>query len=512
MSAGQRQRLLDRLEQLDQKERGILANARCLAEGVDVPTIDGVAFIDPRRSEVDIVQAVGRVIRKAENKKLGTIVIPVFVESTNDPESELEKSVFKPIWDVIKALRSHDDDLGLQLDVLRRELGRRRGRLVLPPKIHIDMPKTVGIEFERAFEVRLLEQVTASWEHRFGLLEQFVEENGHALVPQSHKVGEVKLGGWVTEQRTRFAEGALDPERERQLSLVKGWAWNAVEAAWDEGLQWLEEYVKEKGHAQVGAREKFRGFRLGQWVANQRAFHSRGELRKDRVARLRAVSGWSWTPREDEWERGFAYMQQYVEQTGSAIVTTRCRFEGFSLGTWVTTQRRNYSMGRLEKKRVQLLQRLDGWEWDSHFAAKWEKGYRRLKLYRKRMGHVLVEQRYRDPDDFRLGTWVLEQRQMFREGRMPKHRQERLEAVDGWAWNAREALWNEHFRRVRDYVTKNGNARFPRGYKVDGFDLHTWVSNQRALYVRGELRRDRVKRLGDVPGWVWRPRERSSVK
>ena len=115
---------LQHLRHLDDGERGLLANARCLGEGVDVPTLDGVAFIDPRRSEVDIVQAVGRAIRKAEDKTVGTIVIPVFIDTDDDPETALDDSAFKPVWDVIKALRAHDEELGEQLDELRRELGR----------------------------------------------------------------------------------------------------------------------------------------------------------------------------------------------------------------------------------------------------------------------------------------------------------------------------------------------------------------------------------------------------
>ena len=69
MPAGERHALLQHLGRLDDGERGLLANARCLAEGVDVPTLDGVAFIDPRRSEVDIVQAVGRAIRSPETRR-----------------------------------------------------------------------------------------------------------------------------------------------------------------------------------------------------------------------------------------------------------------------------------------------------------------------------------------------------------------------------------------------------------------------------------------------------------
>lgn len=102
MPAGQRHALLHHLGRLDHGQRGLLANARCLAEGVDVPTLDSVAFIDPRRSEVDIVQAVGRAIRLASDKTIGTIVIPVFVDTDEDPAVALDNSAFKPVWDVIK--------------------------------------------------------------------------------------------------------------------------------------------------------------------------------------------------------------------------------------------------------------------------------------------------------------------------------------------------------------------------------------------------------------------------
>jgi predicted helicase len=116
MSAGQRHTLLQRLGKLDDDERGLLANVRCLAEGVDLPSLDSVAFIDPRQSEVDIVQAVGRAIRLATDKTIGTIVIPVFIASDEDPAAALDDSAFKTVWDIVKALRSHDDELGEELD------------------------------------------------------------------------------------------------------------------------------------------------------------------------------------------------------------------------------------------------------------------------------------------------------------------------------------------------------------------------------------------------------------
>lgn len=89
----------------------VVTNARCLAEGVDVPALDAVLFMAPRRSKVEIVQAVGRVMRRAEGKRRGYIVLPVIVpEGKRVTDSAfLRSSTFQPVWDVISALRAHDE-------------------------------------------------------------------------------------------------------------------------------------------------------------------------------------------------------------------------------------------------------------------------------------------------------------------------------------------------------------------------------------------------------------------
>ena len=102
-----------------------MSNARCLSEGVDVPTLDGIAFIDPRQSQVDIIQAVGRAIRKSEDKSFGTIVIPVYLADTKNADNEILASRFKDVWKIILALKSQDDSLLTTIDRLRVELGSR---------------------------------------------------------------------------------------------------------------------------------------------------------------------------------------------------------------------------------------------------------------------------------------------------------------------------------------------------------------------------------------------------
>ncbi len=94
----------------------ILSNARCLSEGIDVPALDAVIFMTERKSVVDIVQAVGRVMRKAEGKAHGYIVLPVAVPAGRDPALVLDSGEFEVVWSVLRALRSHDDRLDAEIN------------------------------------------------------------------------------------------------------------------------------------------------------------------------------------------------------------------------------------------------------------------------------------------------------------------------------------------------------------------------------------------------------------
>jgi predicted helicase len=88
----------------------ILSNARCLSEGVDVPSLDAVMFLNPRNSVVDVVQSVGRVMRKATDKQYGYIILPIGIPAGLSPEEALkDNKKYAIVWQVLQALRSHDD-------------------------------------------------------------------------------------------------------------------------------------------------------------------------------------------------------------------------------------------------------------------------------------------------------------------------------------------------------------------------------------------------------------------
>ncbi len=95
----------------------ILSNARCLSEGIDVPALDAVIFYKPRKSHIDVVQAVGRVMRKVPGKQFGYVILPVAIPDDKDPAAALDDNErFSNVWSVLNALRSHDDRLDAKIN------------------------------------------------------------------------------------------------------------------------------------------------------------------------------------------------------------------------------------------------------------------------------------------------------------------------------------------------------------------------------------------------------------
>ncbi len=113
MNCKDRLKKLENLNQFKPNTCKVLSNARCLSEGVDVPALDSIVFFDGKSAMVDIIQAVGRVMRKAKRKKRGYIILPIALEESEikNLDEAVNNTNFKNIWKVIKALRSHDPSL-----------------------------------------------------------------------------------------------------------------------------------------------------------------------------------------------------------------------------------------------------------------------------------------------------------------------------------------------------------------------------------------------------------------
>lgn len=134
LNALQKKNALDWLEgDIPENEARILSNVRFLTEGIDVPNLDAVIFFSPKKSQVDIVQAVGRIMRRFEGKKYGYIILPIVIDANIDPATALDNNKkYQQVWQVLNALRSTDERFEAEINKL--ELNKKKSkRLTINP-------------------------------------------------------------------------------------------------------------------------------------------------------------------------------------------------------------------------------------------------------------------------------------------------------------------------------------------------------------------------------------------
>ena len=355
----------------------LITNARCLTEGIDVPAVDMVAFIDPRRSRVDIAQATGRAMRKPRglDKEVGYVVIPLFLEREKGEtlEKALERSEFDEVADVLNAMQEQDEDL---VQIIR-ELQEAKGRgEIFDPRRLSEKIEVLGPSIELSalrsnICAEIVDRVGVSWDEMFGRLLLFRGTHGHCRVPLAYK--DKKLGKWVKHQRSFANKGNLLTFRKQRLDDI-GFEWDLHETDWAEGFRYLTMYKEREGDCLAPVDHKENGFRLGGWIRTQRRnADTMSTSRRERLDEL----GFVWDPpHEAGWEEGVRYLKMYKEREGHCIVPRAHKENGFSLGQWVGKQRHRKTLPEARRQQLDEL----GFVWDP-LQADWAEGFRHLTIY-----------------------------------------------------------------------------------------------------------------------------------
>jgi hypothetical protein len=198
-------------------------------------------------------------------------------------------------------------------------------------------------------------------------------------------------------------------------------------------------------------------------------------------------------PHEIAWEKGFAALRLFKSREGHCRVPRGHEEGSFKLGTWVVNQRNRRNNLSVERRR-----RLDAirFVWTLHMIP-WETGFAALKEFKSREGHCRVPTGHEE-GSFWLGKWVSRQRN--KKNTLSTDCRRRLDAI-GFVWDPYEVEWEKNFAALKQFKSREGHCRVPRGHEEGNFKLGTWVVNQRNR--RNNLSVERKQRLKAI-GFVWR--------
>jgi superfamily II DNA or RNA helicase len=439
------------LEGFKAAPKGLITNARCLTEGVDVPAVDMVAFVDPRKSKIDIAQAAGRAMRqsKATNKKLGYIVVPLFIEQKKG-ETEAEaftRAGFDEVAEVLAAMLESDDDL---VDTIKEmQEARGRGDKFNPRQLHEKIEvigPTINLDkLTQSIDVEILDRLGVSWDRWFGLLRKFHKLEGHSRVTQSQVVDDFRLGSWVTAQR--YNKNKLTPEQIGRLDSLD-FSWDPIAEQWEESFKALKIFLKKRGHCKAPHNAIVNKINIGAWVSHQRQI--RTSLTVEQVKRLDSL-GFSWDPIAEQWEEHFKALEEFRKREGHCRVTHLGKELGLNLGTWVSNLRK--IKNKLNPSQVSRLDQLN-FSWDP-FEEQWEEGFAALLKFHKQEGHCQVT-RGTIINELNLCSWVLKQRQ--KKQMLSPNQVKRLEGL-AFSWDPITDQWEKGFGALQEFRKKHGHCK-----------------------------------------------------
>ncbi|MEV5249893.1 DEAD/DEAH box helicase [Streptomyces werraensis] len=460
--------------------RAVMSNCRVLGEGVDVPSVDSVALIDPKGSAVDIVQAIGRALRqKPDQGKLATLIVPIFLGENERPEDMPYSASYRPLVKVLSGLRAHDERAVEMLatpqeDSKRAEaasswLGEapegddddEENRLLLRFGTRRD-PALVA----QFVKYQLIEPEHANWKAGHRAAVAYRQREGHLAVPYNHveggpagapaawQGGGFPLGRWLSDQRRAMRAGQLASERVEDLEEL-GIVWEPADEAWEENLGAARAYFDAYGTLAAPVTAAILDKPVGQWLANAR---KKGGLGKDPVrarrrAELLAAIDPDWKPAWPvDWQRHYAALAQLV-QAGTAWgeVEPGTGLHGMEVGRWLATQRQHVvwnglTDGQRDRLRALGVTPLPPEEQEAPAktprtaSGAFERGVAALAQYKARTGSVGPVSRTHievlpDGSEVRLGVFLSNSKT--RRGKLSAERLRALAEL-GVAWAATE--------------------------------------------------------------------------
>lgn len=353
--------------------KALITNARCLTEGVDVPNIDCIVFSDPRRSKIDIVQALGRALRKKEGKRFGYVIVPVIYNDSH----EIDNANFNEIISIIRGLAANDERI---IEYFKTKNTSKGGGN--PIEVSNDIFEMIGeSSLIDELEIKLWDNLSKlkirdfedarEFSRSLGLsgMKEWISEYNHNKIPKDIPMfpdGRIYADKWVS-----WYDWLGNEERDPENVSVRG-------------IEEIRKYILKNGNSYV--KENFiseSGFKLGQFCKMLRRNNSYTEIHEE----ISKIKGWAWDIEEEKFQIAFNELRRFQVINGKISVPRdhTVMYGDFSLniGTFVLRVKKRYKevtqpgfkksnvKSLLDDKndpRIKMFEELNGWHWKNRVS------------------------------------------------------------------------------------------------------------------------------------------------
>jgi superfamily II DNA or RNA helicase len=476
------------LEDFKNSEKAIVSNARCLTEGVDVPTIDLVYFCDPKNSKVDIVQAVGRALRKKEGKKLGLIVVPIYHSKKDEVENSISSGSFKNLLQVIRSLCDQDERLQDEINFIAFGKGKRKSNKIdiISSSFLEEQDKIILEGFEEKLRNSLFDQIieksSNNWDLWFLNLKNYLKSNNQEY---PSKKDDKDLYNWIANQRNRKKNGTLKNEELRKLHSIN-FVWGIVEWKWERMLSQFQEYSNNNVFPPC---QGIDDNEFVTWYKYQtKSIRENKFLSKEQKRRFLSIDkNFEGPSSRKKWFEPYNQLVKFrVENQTSWPQYDRDNPKSLEseLNVFCQSIRKRFREGVLENYWFEKMLAI-GFNFEGrtdHWTDYWKTIKDLLESKKSVSVNEIGENAY---------SWVIRHKKKYDNGELNEYESKKIEELN---LDQFFVTWEQTFDKVKDWIVANG--KLPT--KTTQKDFLSWLGSQRSVYMNKRLSDEQIQALQSI--------------
>lgn len=474
-------------------DKAVLCSARVLNEGVNIPIIDSICFVDPRFSTIDIVQCIGRSLRLCEGKAIAHIIVPIFIENFDD---DFDSSVYGNVIRILKALKTTDDGV-VEYFKMKADGGVGNGSRQIVTEEYYD-------EVAYSEEIDLVEwnrnigesvwQVTDTWGRMYEKVKKWVDENNKIPAPCNKPTNnENFLGNWCHKMRQNYKLKKLADNKVNLLNQIKHWYWNQNEI-FDKKYAVLMLWINNNNTIPSSNAKNSHSKRLGVWCNSQRQKFKKNKLSTREIKKLEQIPCWYWI-KEDKFDTNVGNLNKWIEENNKLPSRENSNELGKYLSRWCQRIKQKYHNNKLSNKCIKKLELIPGWHWKQpdnftkifNELQSWVNNNHKIPSYYA--GNIIEK---------KLASWCSGQRQKYKKNKLDKDSIEKLTSINGWYWEKEKYDFDDKYAILLHWVEKNNKLPSSNCKNINERKLGIWCNQLRQKYKNKRLSEDEIKKLEKI--------------
>ena len=377
-------------------ETSILCNVNLVSEGVNIPCIDCIFFMEQRNSNIGVIQNLGRGLRVHTGKDMCMVIMTQTMLQ--------EKSM-------IRALRSYDSR-------------------ICHPSMRISYSRELLYELNGI--CNLIEiSAKETWQYKYEICLEYEKKYKKKIV-MGAKFKNIDISGWVNSQKRSFKADKLSKEQIEKMERLM--AWITLEGIWQYKYELCVEYEKKK-NKKITENVRYKNENIGQWTSGQKSAFNKNKLSEEQIEKMKKLM--AWATYESEWQRKYELCVAYEKKKNDKIVSNT-KYKNEKIGSWITNQKSVFKdptkRHRLSKERLNKLKKLKFWISQVDQDETWQYKYELCVAYEKKKNDKIVSNtKYKNE---KIGSWIATQKSLFKgtikDGKLSEERLKKLRKLQVW--------------------------------------------------------------------------------